>query len=95
VFALPSLFETPGIAALEAGLAGARIVITPHGGTREYFGDKAIYVDPYSVHAIRRGLQDAFAHAPSEDLSHHIAARYLWKHVASRTRDIYNRGLAG
>ena len=34
VFALPSQFETPGRAALEAALAGAKIVITPHGGTK-------------------------------------------------------------
>jgi len=33
VFVLPSMFETPGIAALEAGLAGAKIVITKYGGT--------------------------------------------------------------
>ena len=33
VFALPSLFETPGIAALEAALAGASVVITKFGGT--------------------------------------------------------------
>ncbi|MCX7992099.1 MAG: glycosyltransferase family 4 protein, partial [Fimbriimonadales bacterium] len=31
VFALPSLLETPGLAALEAGVAGARIVVTPYG----------------------------------------------------------------
>jgi len=48
VFVLPSLYETPGIAALEAGLAGAKIVITPFGGTTEYFGSDAEYVDPYS-----------------------------------------------
>ena len=53
VFALPSLFETPGIAALEAALAGSKIVITPHGGTREYFGTMAHYVDPHSVDSIR------------------------------------------
>ena len=41
VFVLPSLFETPGIAALEAGLAGANIAITKYGGTQEYFGAMA------------------------------------------------------
>ena len=42
VFALPSWFETPGLAALEAALAGARWSITPFGCTREYFGDHAV-----------------------------------------------------
>ena len=39
VFALPSWFETPGLAALEAGLAGCAVAITPYGSTRDYFGD--------------------------------------------------------
>src|SRR5262249_26969183 len=34
VFALPSWFETPGLAALEAALAGAAVVLTPFGCTR-------------------------------------------------------------
>ncbi len=38
VFALPSWFETPGLAALEAALAGCSVVITPYGSTRDYFG---------------------------------------------------------
>jgi hypothetical protein len=37
VFAMPSLFETPGIAALEAGLE-AKIVITPQRGTKNISG---------------------------------------------------------
>ena len=41
VFVLPSLFETPGIAAMEAALSGCAIVITENGGTKEYFKDMA------------------------------------------------------
>ena len=94
LFVLPSLFETPGIAALEAGLAGSRIVITPHGGTKEYFGDHARYVDPYSVSDIRRGIRDGLSTPPGPALSEHIASRYLWKHVAQRTAALYNRVIA-
>ncbi len=61
VFALPSIFETPGIAALEAGLAGADVVITPYGGTRDYFGDDAIYVEPKSPSSIAEGIQKALS----------------------------------
>ena len=46
VFALPSWFETPGLAALEAGLAGCSIAITPYGSTRDYFGDLVEYARP-------------------------------------------------
>jgi len=88
-FVLPSLFETPGIAALEAGLAGAKVVITPHGGPREYFGDHAEYVNPYSVNDIRRGIQAALDRPKDTSLSTHIAGRYLWRHVAERTAEVY------
>ncbi len=49
VFVLPSLLETPGLAALEAAAAGASIVITKEGCTEEYFGADALYVNPSSV----------------------------------------------
>jgi len=51
-FILPTKYETPGRAALEAGLAGANIVITPKGGTKEYFGNFAEYPDPHSISSI-------------------------------------------
>jgi glycosyltransferase involved in cell wall biosynthesis len=91
VFAMPSLFETPSIAALEAGLAGAKVVITPHGGPKEYFGDRADYVDPYSVESIRTGIIKALARPKSPSLSAHIASRYLWNHVAEQTLAVYER----
>jgi glycosyltransferase involved in cell wall biosynthesis len=92
-FALPSLFETPGIAALEAGLSGAKVVITPHGGPREYFGTHADYVDPYSVDDIRRRIQAALDRPRDGALADHIAGRFLWKHVARRTAEVYEAAL--
>ncbi|TAK56053.1 MAG: glycosyltransferase, partial [Bacteroidetes bacterium] len=62
-FVLPGQFETPGIAALEAALAGAKIVITKHGGTKDYFGNLAEYVEPESVTDIDRGITAAL-HKP-------------------------------
>lgn len=91
VFVLPSLFETPGIAALEAGLAGAKVVITPHGGPREYFGEMADYVDPYSVESIRTGIMSALGRSRTSDLSSHISSRFLWRHAAEQTLEVYRR----
>lgn len=91
VFALPSHFETPGIAALEAGLAGAKIVITPHGGTREYFADHADYVEPRSVRSIAEGITRALNRPKNDALRERIRARYLWHHVAERTAEAYRR----
>jgi glycosyltransferase involved in cell wall biosynthesis len=89
VFALPSKFETPGIAALEAGLAGANIVITPHGGTREYFGNYAEYVNPYSIRSIRTGIENALNVSRTEALKKHIHDNFLWSHIAQKMRDVY------
>jgi glycosyltransferase involved in cell wall biosynthesis len=95
VFALPSQFETPGIAALEAGLAGAKIVITPRGGTREYFENLAIYVAPESVDSIRKGILDALMLPKDDRLKNRIKERYLWGRVGALTADVYNEALHG
>jgi glycosyltransferase involved in cell wall biosynthesis len=94
-FVLPSLFETPGIAALEAGLAGAKVVITPHGGTREYFGNMATYVDPYSVDAIRTGIITTLQQQKDDRLRNHIRREFLWERVAEKTADVYKKVLRG
>lgn len=93
VFVLPSLFETPGIAALEAGLAGAKVVITPYGGTREYFGDMATYVEPDSVESIREGIMLALRQPKNMALREHIKEHYLWKNVAQQTAQAYRKAL--
>jgi glycosyltransferase involved in cell wall biosynthesis len=89
VFALPSLFETPGIAALEAGLAGAKIVITPHGGTKDYFGTMAEYVDPHSEDSIRGGIVRALQKDRNDSLCAHIRKEFLWPRVAEKTAAAY------
>jgi glycosyltransferase involved in cell wall biosynthesis len=89
VFVLPSLYETPGIAALEAGLAGAKIVITPYGGTREYFGDMAIYVEPDSVDSIREGILAALDRPSDGKLQEKIEREFLWREVARKTALVY------
>ncbi len=91
VFVLPSLFETPGIAALEAGLAGAKIVITKYGGTDEYFGDYAEYVEPTSIDSIAEGIRKAIAKPKNSSLSKHIKDTLLWKEVGGATVEVYRK----
>ncbi|MFQ6607566.1 MAG: glycosyltransferase [Fidelibacterota bacterium] len=91
VFALPSKFETPGIAAMEAALAGAKIVITPHGGTKDYFDDFVTYVDPYSKKAITAGLNTALEKSKDNTLSQHIMTNFLWEHSARKMKEAYTR----
>ena len=58
-FAMPSLLETPSIAAIEAAVSGARILITKEGSTQEYFKDSVIYVDPFSQASLQNGIMQA------------------------------------
>jgi glycosyltransferase involved in cell wall biosynthesis len=89
VFVLPSLFETPGIAALEAGLAGAKVVITKYGGTEEYFGKLATYIEPRSIDSIHRAIESALAIRKTEQLRDHIRREFLWQRVAEKTAAVY------
>lgn len=90
VFALPSTLETPGIAAIEAGLAGARIVVTPVGGPTEYFKDFAYYPDVKSSKDIEKQIKKAWD-APSNGglLQNHLLENYTWDAVARKTLQVY------
>ncbi len=92
-FVLPSRFETPGRAALEAGLAGAKIVITPYGGTKEYFKDMAEYVDPYSVDSIKKGIEKTLNKPKDNKLKEHIRQNFLWDKIADETIKVYKEVL--
>ncbi|MDZ7806847.1 MAG: glycosyltransferase family 4 protein [Gracilimonas sp.] len=89
VFVLPSYFETPGIAALEAGLAGANIAITEVGGTKEFFTNHAFYLDPKSESSIVDAINSALSKDVNSDLKVHILENYTWNKVAQKTLDQY------
>ena len=91
VLALPSWFETPGLVALEAALAGTAIVITPHGCTREYFGDRVEYARPNARVEIGQAIAQAWQNGPDPTLAEHIQTHYLWSEVARRTAEAYEQ----
>ena len=91
VVALPSYYETPGLVALEGGLAGANVIITKNGGTKEYFKDFAKYVNPTSDSSIREALVDAYNSPRSSILSQHIEKNFTWRIVADRTIEAYQK----
>jgi len=91
VFALCSWFETPGLSALEAALAGAAVVVTPHGSTRSYFGDYAIYARPNRPEEITSAISKAWREGPAPGLAGRIASNYLWDHVAQKTAEAYDQ----
>ncbi len=91
VFALPSWFETPGLAALEAALAGLPVVVTPHGSTREYFGDLAAYARPDSPTEIARAVERSWNEGADPRLARRIADHYLWPQTAQLTAEVHDQ----
>ena len=89
VFALPSHFETPGLTALEAALAGANIVITPNGGPKGYFGHMAEYINPENSISISQGITTAFGKKPDLELKEHILRNYSYSSIAEKLIMVY------
>lgn len=89
-FVLPGLFETPGIAALEAGLAGAKLVVTKHGGTTDYFRNDAVYIEPSSVESIRNGISLSMEKAKNIQLREHIKKEFVWERVGEKLQSVYS-----
>lgn len=90
-FVLPSWFETPGLAALEAGLAGAKIVITEGGSTREYFEEDAAYVNPHQVSDVRMKIEEVISQKKNACLRERISKNYTWEKVAEKVAECYAR----
>lgn len=86
---LPSNVETPGLVALEAGIAGAKIAITEIGGTKEYFGDNAIYINPFRPTSIRDALIKSKKLEKSDALKKRIIKNFTWEKVAKKTLEAY------
>ena len=89
ILALPSDFETPGLAALEAGFCGSKIIITPVGGTREYFQDDVEYVQPKKSRLLELAIIKCIDQTQSTDLSLRIGRDYTWANVARLTAEVY------
>jgi glycosyltransferase involved in cell wall biosynthesis len=93
VFALPSITEGIGIAALEAGILGARVVATCNGGIREYLGTNAWYVNPESCISIYKGIVSAWTATHRPPLNQHIADNLTLRNTAKSMIDLYSRAL--
>ncbi len=95
VFCLPSWYETPGLAALEAALAGANIVVTKEGCAEEYFGKFASYVAPSSVSDVREKVLSELKKTKGRELSRHVEKNFLWKNAAAETLKAYEKIVEG
>jgi glycosyltransferase involved in cell wall biosynthesis len=95
VVALPSWFETCGLACLEGAVAGCRVVVTNRGYTRDYFGQDASYCDPGDVDSIRQAILEAADAPVPERLRDRVLSAYTWEASAQATLDGYRAVLDG
>lgn len=88
-FILPTLLETPGLAALEAAAQGTPLCITEEGCTKEYFGEHAIYVSPESINSIHNGLVALMQKQHSPALRNRIQQFFTWDRAADQLQTVY------
>lgn len=89
----PAWYETPGLVSLEAAAAGARVVTTDRGSTREYFGDLATYLDPGDKASMRRAVEQVLARPKDEALRKHVVQSFTWERAAEQTLQAYEEAL--
>jgi len=94
VHAMPSFFETTGLASLEAALCGCAIVATREGWAEEYFGGSAVYCRPTSKRSIRSAVERAWELGAESGLRGRILDNYTWAHTARATTRAYEWLLA-
>jgi glycosyltransferase involved in cell wall biosynthesis len=88
-FVLSSTFETPGRAALEAALAKTKIIITPNGGTKEYFKKMALYPDPLAVNEIKLSIEKSLNKKFPDELRQFVYDNFIWEKIAHKHIELY------
>lgn len=93
VFCLPSKFEVLSLAALEAGAAGCKLVLSNSWGGQEHFGGFARYVDYRSEASIASAVEAAWRDtSPRGPQSVHFRP-YSWSSVAAQLKELYEHVL--
>lgn len=92
VFLFPTLYEGFGIPVLEAQKCGTPVLTSNGSSLPEVGGDGALYVDPYSVEDIAKGLrcllEDRELAAALVDKGYRNAERYSWQAAAEKLNKI-------
>ncbi len=107
VHVLLGVNETPGIVNLEAGLAGANLVVADCPPVREYLKDFAIYCnflslqDDFAIYCnslslqdVRRAINEGYNKKKDDRLKNFIMSNYNWEIVARRTLQAYKKILS-
>jgi glycosyltransferase involved in cell wall biosynthesis len=88
VSCLPSWYELPGLATLEAALWSRQVVASPYGTIDEYLGDACLYADPADYAGLGACIREAW-HAPSNPELRNRAAAFTWTRTGGETEKLY------
>jgi glycosyltransferase involved in cell wall biosynthesis len=89
VHVCPSLFETPGLANIEAAAMGCKLALGDSKPVREYFKDEAIYFDPSDPGKIRSAVQAALGAPQPPLLAQRVMQEFTWDAAAISTLATY------
>ena len=89
IYVHPSWFETTGLVALEALVAGMKVVISGD-RAKEYLGDLADYCNPDKIKSIEESILKAIKRDnPSQGEISKIAHLYNWNETSHQTIKVY------
>lgn len=92
VFALPSIMEGVGIVALDAAVYDCEIVMTDVGGPKEYYGQLARFVNPFSIESIGSAIIDALEGKKYQpELRDYIVNNYSEEVIGNLLENNYNQ----
>lgn len=94
----PSLYESFGLAALEAMACGAEVVASDTGGFRQTLGPAkcAVLVPPGDARSLAEALHRVLEHpCPRRGLREEVARGFTWAKTASRLGKLYQHLLEG
>ncbi|MCT4621486.1 MAG: glycosyltransferase [Marinisporobacter sp.] len=95
VHVLPSWIEYPGLASLEAGIAGCNVVTTDIGSTKEVFKEFVRYCKPHSCESIYEETMNAFESSKNNSLKDFIIENYTWMKSTEKLKEIYGKIIEG
>jgi LPS sulfotransferase NodH/glycosyltransferase involved in cell wall biosynthesis len=90
VHALPSWYELPGLASLEAAWFGCSVVATDWGTLPDYLGDSVFYCSPYDPVSVREAVLKALE-APRNEIGRRLLEECRWENEAERLAHTYRR----
>ncbi len=89
IYVHPSWFETTGLVAIEAAVAGMKVIASGD-RIKEYLGDKITYCRPESEGSLERAIINSVEKEPlSDEFKAELARKYSWEQAARQTITIY------